>query len=417
MAGIARSLPGGAGLMARARAWWPASYAEVIDGATALLEATSPVELEEAVCTLIGDHWRRMTDQHSTGFAPSSWLEGLLTAAAARAGEPAVRRLLRGIAVTAPPGPAGTASALLSRSSVAGEPAWLDSPPTSSVSPDVLLLRDVYGLRFGVLAQVTTDGGPSRNYLFDVDLCHGFARMVGCGYHPDLQTAAARWRATVGTSADRAEPEPLPDGLLANLLDGSAFDGPFATSPTGEAFRELFRADRIAHDTFDALERTGHQTGWPQETPEAARDLADALTDQFRTWATARDVDLPSVETPDDEIVRWLLGDWVSPGLTEDLALACSPHRIAAFTAYLNDDWDPDQRDRALAVLTPWVRFCLERSGITGTAAEHVLAWARRAADDPQTVGADHGDNPGRAVDETTATETAAGLSPEAGRQ
>jgi len=396
--------------MAQARAWWPASHAEVLDAATTLLETRSPAELEEAVCTLIGDHWRHMTEQHFTGFAPSGWLEGLLTAAAPRAGEPAVRHLLRGIAVITTPGPAAVALGLLrgSRSSVAATdgPAWLDSPPTSTVSPDVLLLRDAYGLRFGLLAQVTTDGGPPRIYLFDIDLCHGFERVVGCGYRRDLAAATADWRSTVGTSADRAEPESLPDGLLAHLLTGSVFDGPLAASPTGEGFHELFRADRIAHEIIDALDRAGHRVVWPQDAAERARDLADALTDQFRTWATTHDVDLPPTETPDDDIVRWLLGDWVSPGLTEHLALACSPHRIAAFTAYLNDDWQPDHRDRVLAVLTPWVRYCLERSDITGDTAEHALVWARRAADDPEAVGSDHGDNPGRPVNETTATET-----------
>jgi hypothetical protein len=75
------------------------------------------------------------------------------------------------------------------------------------------------------------------------------------------------------------------------------------------------------------------------------------------------------------------------------------------FTAYLNDDWQPADRDRALAVLPPWARYCLERSGITGPAAEHTLTWAQRAVHDPQAVGSDHGDNPGQPVDETTATE------------
>jgi hypothetical protein len=323
--------------MAQARAWWPSSHAEILDAATSLLEVTSPADLEEAVCTLIGDHWRRLHEQHSTGFAPSGWLEALLTAAQPRATQPAVRRLLRGIAVVASPGLAAEALRVLhdSRSPAAtGEaPAWLDAPPTVTASPDVLLLRDTYGLRFGMLTQVTTDDAPARTYLFDIDLCHGFDRVVRCGYHPDIPAATTAWRSAVGTSADHATPGPLPDGLLPHLMTGSVFDGPLATSPTGDGFRELFRADRIAHEIFDALERAGHQVVWPKDAAEQARVLADTLTDQFRTWAAAHDVDLPPAEPADDDIVRWALGDWVSPGLTEQLALACSPHRIAAFTA------------------------------------------------------------------------------------
>ncbi|HEX2804615.1 MAG TPA: hypothetical protein VHN80_00410, partial [Kineosporiaceae bacterium] len=358
---------------------------------------------------LIGDHWQRMHEQHSTGFAPSGWLNGLITAAEPRAGEPAVRRLLRGIAVIVAPGLAAAALRLRHASppqvATGEEPAWLDEPPAVTASPDVLLLRDAYGLRFGLLAQLTTDDGPARTYLLDIDLCYGFDRVVRCGYHPDIPAATAAWRTVVGSSADHAEPEPLPDGLLPHLLTGSVFDGPFATSPTGEDFRELFRADRVAHEIFDALERAGHRVTWPKDAAEQARDLADTLTGQFRTWAADHDVDLPTAETPDDDVVRWLLGDWVSPGLTEQLALACSPHRIAAFTAYLNDDWQPGDRDRALTVLPPWARYCLERSDVTGPAAEHTLGWARRAAHDPQAVGSDHGDNLGQPVDETTVTE------------
>ena len=66
----------------------------------------------------------------------------------------------------------------------------------------------------------------------------------------------------------------------------------------------------------------------------------------------------------------------MNPGMSTSLALACSPHRIAAFTAYLNDDWPHEQRTQALAVLAPWVRFCLEHTGLTGQAAQDILAWA-----------------------------------------
>jgi hypothetical protein len=103
-------------------------------------------------------------------------------------------------------------------------------------------------------------------------------------------------------------------------------------------------------------------------------------------------------------VVAWLLHDWVSPGMTEELALACSPHRIAAFTAYLNDDWRDEQRTLALQVLLPWVRFCLAHNPLDAQAEAELLAWAEHAAREPQVVGADLGNNLNRPLDETTLT-------------
>jgi hypothetical protein len=55
-------------------------------------------------------------------------------------------------------------------------------------------------------------------------------------------------------------------------------------------------------------------------------------------------------------------------------------------------------------VLHSWVRFCLEHSVVTGQAAADTLAWARRAAREPEAVGGDLGNNLNRPIDETTLT-------------
>jgi hypothetical protein len=286
------------------------------------------------------------------------------------------------------------------------EPAWLAVPPALTASSDVLMLRDAYGLRFGVLAQVTGPSGQPRTYLFDVDLCHGFHQVLNSGYHPDAATAAAAWRGLVGSSAASAEPEPANDDLLARLLPGAGLiDGLFGQPLSDSHFTELYRGDRIVSAIADALEAAGRPITWPAHDPQQATDLAASLSEQFKGWAALNHVDLPpSVGPEDDDIVGWLLHDWVNPGMSEDLALACSPHRIAAFTAYLNDDWRDEQQAKALAVLQPWVRFCLERTGRTGQTAEDVLAWADRAAREPAAVGAGLGNNLNRPIDETTVT-------------
>jgi hypothetical protein len=84
--------------------------------------------------------------------------------------------------------------------------------------------------------------------------------------------------------------------------------------------------------------------------------------------------------------------------------LACSPHRVAAFTAYLEDDWMPEYRTRALALLEPWARYCLQHTNITGEAADHTLDWARRARHEPALVGGDLGNHLNRPMDETAVT-------------
>ncbi len=82
--------------------------------------------------------------------------------------------------------------------------------------------------------------------------------------------------------------------------------------------------------------------------------------------------------------------------------MACSPHRVAAFVAYLTDDWAPEALGQALAVLPAWVAYCLERSGITGEAADAALALAQSAVADPQAVAGEHARTMDLPYDETT---------------
>ena len=402
-------LPGAEQAKAEGRSWWPGSHTKVLDTATALLSCATPTALEDAVCDLLGRHWQSLYEAYDAGLKADEWLVGLLDVAKSHAGEPAVRRLLYGIAVIATPGPAGLALDLLRHAPTGcsddAEPAWLAVPPIVTASPDVLMLRDAYGLRFGVLAQVTGPGGQPRTYLYDIDLCHGFDQVLDTGYHPDTAAATAAWRTLVGATAAAAEPAPAPDDLLPHVLPGGGLiDGLFGQPLSASHFTELYRGDRIMFAITDALDAAGRPITWPADGPQQAADLATALTERFKAWAAGNDVALPPSHGPDDDVVTWLLHDWVSPGMSEELALACSPHRIAAFTAYLNDDWQSDQRTRALQVLHPWVRFCLEHQPVTSRAREDTLAWAHRAAREPAVVGGDLGNNLNRPIDETTVT-------------
>jgi hypothetical protein len=267
-------LPGADLAMAESRGWWPDSHAQVLDAATALLTCADPTALEDAVCDLLGRHWQHLYEVHDTGLRADEWLEGLLDVAKSRTGEPAVRRLLFGIAVIAAPGLAGLAVDLL-RHAPAGpddeEPAWLAEAPTVAASAEVLLLQDAYGLRFGVLTQVTGPGGQSRTYLYDVDLCHGFYQVLNSGYHPDTATAASVWRGLVGASATDAEPGLAPDRLLPQVLPGGGLiDGLFGQPLAAGHFTELYRSDRIVFAISDALEAAGRPLTWPRSDPQQA---------------------------------------------------------------------------------------------------------------------------------------------------
>lgn len=399
---------GAAQITAESRSWWPISHGQVLDDASSLQSCVDPGQLEDMACDLLGRHWRELYDEHDAGLAAPEWLEGLLHAAERRAGDRGIRRLVCGVALIATPRLADLARDVLRRTKVGsddGEPAWLGVPSALTASPDLLLLRDTYGLRHGLLAQVTGPSALQRTYLFDIDLCHGFLEVLGSGYHPDTETATAAWRDLVGPSAAAAEPEPAPDDLLAHVLPGGGlFDVLFGRPVSDSQFTELFRGDGIVSAIVKALDDAGRTYTGPGGDRDRAIVLVDSLSEQFKAWAARHDVDVPASIGPDDDIVTWLLHDWVSSAMPEALTVACSPHRIAAFTAYLNDDWADDHRARALTVLQPWVRFCLERTGISGEAAEVVLAWAGRAAHDPASVGADLGNYLNRPINETTVT-------------
>ncbi len=404
---LASLIPDAARMRAESRSWWPESHSQVLDDAASLHSCVEPVELEDAVCDLLGRHWRGLYEERHSGLAPEEWLTELLHAADRRLGDRGVRRLLYGLALIAKPWWAGQARKVLGHGSVGPsdeEPSWLAVPPTMTVSPDLLVLRDAYGLRFGLLSQVTRPTGHQRTYLFDIDLCHGSTEVLTSGYHPDIASATAAWRGLVGTSAVAAEPEPAPDALLAQVLPGGGlFDGLFGGPVSEGQFTELFRGDGVLSAVFEALDRAGRP--WREVGGDGPYIvLADSMSEQFKAWAARHHVDLPPSTGPDDDVVTWLARDWVSPGMSETWALACSPHRVAAFTAYLNDDWHEGDRALALALLQPWVRFCLERSGVGGAAAGDVLAWAERAAREPAVVGADLGNYLNRPIDETTVT-------------
>lgn len=411
---LARSTPGGLDVVRQSRHWWASSHAETLDAAADLLVCTGPDDLEQAVGDLLGRIWWRMHEEHETGFHHLNWLEELIDAAKPRAGEPAVRRLLYGIAAIATPDLAEAAADLLPATVDAADdattddqvPGWLAVPPSLTVSPDLLLLRDGFGLRFGLLAQVTGPGAQPRTYLIDVDVCHGFEHVLAAGYHADVDTAAAAWRDLVGDSATDSEATAAPEHLLPGILPSDDPIGGFLLGPqTRNQYAELFRCGRIITEIVTARHEAGRPLTAPPKANSTQRaERANALAAQFRDWARETGTDLPPATSDDDDndVVVWLVDDWIMTGQAPELSLTCSPHRIGAFTAYLLDDWLPEPRAQALALLPALASFCLDRTGLTGPAADQVLDRARLAADDPERAAGDLGSSLNRPIDETT---------------
>lgn len=372
---------------ARTRAWWPDSHRAVLDAAGPLLDASGPDDLEDAVCSLIGEEWGRRLGLEREGFHRGEWLEALVAAAGRRIAEPAVRRLLHGVALMGGPAAGRPARDLLAAASTGDDAPWLAEAPVRQVAPEPLVLRDRYGLRFGLLVQVAGATGAPRTYLIDVDRCSGMAATPHAGYHPDVESATLAWRGFVGESARDVVAGPAPADLLGEVLPETGTVGMFFIEPcTPGQWREMFRQGGVV----DALVEARQRAGLPpcEAVPRRVTDtIVTDLLRRFRTWAAAHHVQLPAA---DDEGcgVADLVDIWVHPGMGPETAVACSPHRIVEFTGYVLDDRLPQYRDELLGMLPAWVAFLRDQQGTAPGAAAVLDAWAERAGRESAAVAA-----------------------------
>jgi hypothetical protein len=392
-----RSLPGAAGIIERSRIWWPESREAIFAESDRLLSSCDPVALEDAVCDLLGRHWAIAFEKHDVGLSLDEWLGELIDEAETQAGRPGVRHLLHGIAAIASPGLAGAARQVLKVTAPPAEPEWLANTSKVVASPGIMVLSDAYGLRFGVLIEMTGPARSVRTYLLDVDLCHGFAAVLTAGYHPDAAAGAQSWRGLVGPSADGIRPEPATSQLLATVLPGGGVFDRLTMHPlTSEHFTECYRADRVVHAAADALDRARRPISWRRETVKEREARVEPVVREFQSWLTTTGRE----QSDDPELIESLLETWFV-GLPEPMCFGCSPHRIAAFTAYLNDDWLEEYRQGALALLEPWVEYCIKRTGgLPDRLAQLSLATARHAVRSPEAVGGDLGNRLNRPMRE-----------------
>jgi hypothetical protein len=367
-------------------AWFDVSIKIVLDQASVVLTARGPRELEQATAELLGAELHRALRDECRGLWFDWFFEELAEAAADRILDEAARqddswqakqRLLYGLASIGSPGLRSLAENALARvqkglpaGAQALQPEWLRLLPKITATGEVWEMHDVYGSRFGVIADFRYPGDTDPSvFLFDIDACE-FVRLVSAGAFDDMAQAAAAWRELAGEAAANAQPSPveMADRLycLVHLeLGEELLDG----SEPRTVLDNWFRANRRHIDLADALRRRG------MPLPEAKslyHDLDTArMAEQFAAWHLRR-----HGSTPDPEVAEVLAEIWLEGALPATMHSA-SPHRARSRLDQLNEDFvDDPVVTGAKVVLPEWVRWHGEESGLPKNFIERSVAVA-----------------------------------------
>jgi hypothetical protein len=277
-------------------------------------------------------------------------------------------RLLHGLAAIGSPAlrsaalqMAKDAAGVLASGQASAQPAWLSQCPDGAVTGQVWTMRDDYRTRFAVLAECGypgEDAGPRGTdphvFLFDIDAC-GFVALAGAAAFDSLEQAAAAWRQGKGDTAENARPELVTEYAQLDCLVHREVspDGFFRGGEPRALTDNLFRANRRIHDIAEVLARQGQQ--WPEHRNlhrERDTEIETAAKD-FAIWYARR-----HGNEPHQEAIRWLAEDWLL-GTLPGYGNAVSPHRVKHLTAYMDDDWLPDEPATKAAkdLLPEWVRW------------------------------------------------------------
>lgn len=370
--------------------WFGPATGRVLRQHAAVIAATGPRELEQAVTELTGAEVFRALNEAKRGLWLEWWFAELVQTAAdhvkaeAASGDgwQAPWRLLHGLAAIGSPAlrtaamqAVKDASRALTRQQVSAAPDWLGLCPEGSVTGAIWAMRDDYRTRFAVLAECGYPGGVDPHvFLLDIDACEA-ATPADAAVFDSLDQAAAAWRAGKGDTAVAALPEPVTNysqfGFLVRC-DASP-NGPFRGGESRGYADNLFRVNRRIHDIADAMAGRGHQ--WPDVT-DSRRDhaaTAEIMAKEFGDWYAQR-----HGREPSSEAVRWLAGDWVTGGALPGYENAVSPHRVRALLAYMDDDWLPEEPATVAAyeLLPEWVRWSGQQAGVPGPLIERSAAVA-----------------------------------------
>jgi hypothetical protein len=357
--------------------WFDGGVERVLAGAGALTAARNGCELDQWVAELVGAQlYGALQAGRSLRFG--WWFSELVDATVERfeqgdePGWEASVWLLHGLAAQGADLPAD----LLHRARNAvrdrpgGLPEWVAGVPRIHATGEVRRLRDIYGTRFGVIAEYVFPGDASSGwYLWDID-GSGFVVLADAGVYDDAEQAADAWRARVGD----ADPTVAVIDDPADLRCLVELDAGDEISIRGDEPRRVmdnwFRADARIGD----LARTLRNQGRPLPARVSLYHDVDVtvLTGPFADWHV-RTLGGP----PDPEVVEALAAEWMEGALPETW-FSASPARIR-FQRELIDDWIPDDRVTCgvIALLPEWVRWLGERSGLPADLMQPLLDAAR----------------------------------------
>lgn len=137
---------------------------------------------------------------------------------------------------------------------------------------------------------------------------------------------------------------------------------------SGQQLSEYHRGMRLADTVRGAAQKL--------RTPPAEKLDEETALPLFATWRAEH---RPDAEQPDDgeELLAQLMESWASgSGIA---FLACSPHRIAAKVASIQDYYDDEYAADLVALLPDWVAFLFEYNGTPPDLMERCLAVASGA--------------------------------------
>ncbi|MFZ0161526.1 MAG: hypothetical protein WAL50_21045 [Kineosporiaceae bacterium] len=361
--------------------WWDASHDEVLASAEALTDCAGPEDLERATAELIGDHlWQRLQTEVA-GHNYLEWVSRLIDVIEARRAESGAWLLAHGLAAICPQPHRDRLLTVIGHGrgeacSVA--PLWLPLVPQLRVDGDPQVVVDGYGVRYGLMVDLARPGKAARTYLIDLDLCLRFVSPPS-GWHADLDSALAAWRAQVGPSADGVRPQPAGGELLVQLLPRDLeYIGPtLMGNERRDQLAEFFRMRRVVELVRSSL---GLDDTRP---PPIADEAVRSRVDDFLAWCADRDV-----AVPDREAADWLVTEWLR-SVPPAAGLGCSPHRIVTFTHGFHEEWrDGAERRAAVATLPRWIGYCLDRSAVPDHLAAPCRDMAGRLETDPDAVAA-----------------------------
>jgi hypothetical protein len=243
-----------------------------------------------------------------------------------------------------------------------------------AVTGPVLWARDVYGTRWAVVAPFTSDAGPDRWYLWDVDTCGYEVLTVHSGFHASAEAAVAAWRESVGQAADGALLTAVDDSETLDALLPGEVEAIRIGGEDEEQHAEFLRSRRLGGTARKAVRRMRGRAFVRLTAADATAQFAQRLRQIDHHGGIVGEGDDAGPIGP-DELAAELAESW-SPQDHATLYPFCSPHKVAVAVLHLRDYFQDDFAAELVALLPEWIRFLAEHTAMPAELTERCLAYA-----------------------------------------